>query len=139
MADEPRSARFVPAEIAEKLPDTSDSMIADEYLVDRKEASSRVFRIYRGVPAHYHRQCDEYLYVLSGRGTFWMEDPSDEAEFAPGDLLCFQRDVVHATPRIIEEPVVFLAIDAPRRAPEDITFVDPESGDAGDFMARNRG
>jgi mannose-6-phosphate isomerase-like protein (cupin superfamily) len=131
-------ARFIPAEIAKKLPDTAKSMLADEYLVDREGASCRVFRAYRGVPAHFHRECDEYLYVLSGRGTFWMEDPSTEAEFGPGHLLFFERNVVHSLPKLLEEPVVFLSIDAPRRAPTDITFVDTNDGSASDFMARNQ-
>lgn len=132
-----RSARFDPARIAAGLPKTASTMLADAYLTDRPEASCRVFRAYRGVPAHVHRDCDEYLYVLSGRGSFWMGDPSDEAEFAPGQLLFFERGVVHALPRLIEEPVLFLSIDCPRRAPTDITFVDPASGDASAFMARN--
>lgn len=135
---EQKSARFIPAEVAKLLPETSDSMLADEYLVDRAEASSRVFRAYKGVPPHWHEQCDEYLYVLSGRGTFWMEDPATEAEFGPGHLLFFQRKVIHALPKILEEPVVFLSIDSPRRAPDDITFVDEADGGAADFMARNR-
>ncbi|WP_127088223.1 cupin domain-containing protein [Aquabacter cavernae] len=134
-----RSARFIPAEIAARLPATAQTMLADEYLTDRPEASCRVFRAYRPVPAHFHRECDEYLYVLSGRGTFWMGDPSDEAEFAPGHLLFFERGVVHALPTLLEEPVVFLSIDSPRRAPDDITFVDPANGGAADFMARNAG
>ena len=137
MSDEAQSARFKPLERAKALPDHVESMIADDYLVDRSEASCRVFRIYRGVPAHYHEQCDEYLYVLSGRGTFWMESPDTEAPFEPGDLLYFKKGVVHATPQITEEPVTFLSIDAPRRDPKDITFVDADSGDASDFMDRN--
>ncbi|MGO7733198.1 cupin domain-containing protein [Rhizobium leguminosarum] len=130
-------ARFIPAEIAARLPETATAMLADEYLVDRQNASCRVFRVYRGVPAHFHRQCDEYLYVLSGRGTFWMGDPSTEAEFSPGQLLFFEREIVHALPTLLEQPVVFLSIDAPRREPKDITFVDPQDGTAADFMARN--
>ncbi|WP_128253769.1 cupin domain-containing protein [Falsirhodobacter deserti] len=133
-----KSARFIPAEIARLLPETSESMLADEYLVDREEASCRVFRAYKGVKPHWHDGCDEYLYVLSGRGTFWMEDPATEAEFGPGHLLFFQRKVIHALPKILEEPVVFLSIDSPRRAPDDITFVDAGDGGAADFMARNR-
>ncbi|MFC7776206.1 mannose-6-phosphate isomerase-like protein (cupin superfamily) [Pantoea sp. AG1095] len=132
-----KSERFIPAEIAKKLPETSESMLADEYLTDRPEASCRVFRAYKGVPPHFHQQCDEYLYVVSGRGTFWMEDESTEAEFAPGHLLFFERNVVHALPTLIEEPVVFLSIDSPRREPDDIIFVNPEDGSASDFMLRN--
>lgn len=137
MPEQTRSARFIPAEIAKRLPEYSDTMLADEYLTDRPEASCRVFRAYHGVKPHFHQQCDEYLYVLSGRGTFWMEDPSDEAEFAPGHLLFFERNVIHALPTLLEEPVVFLSLDSPRRSPEDITFVDPHDGDAATFMARN--
>ncbi|MGO8021169.1 cupin domain-containing protein [Rhizobium leguminosarum] len=130
---------FDPLAMAARLPDRVASMIADEYLVDRADASCRVFRVYRGVPAHFHLECDEYLYVLSGRGTFWMGDQSNEAEFSPGQLLFFERGVVHSLPTLIEEPVLFLSIDAPRRSPTDVTFV--EAGDqkhtSADFMARN--
>ena len=113
-------------------------MLADIYLTDRPDASSRVFRAYRGVPAHFHRECDEYLYVLSGRGTFWLEDQRQEAEFGPGDMLFFERNVIHALPTLLEEPVVFLTLDTPRRSPADVVFIDPEAGDAAGFMARNR-
>lgn len=132
-----RSARFIPAEVAKNLPASATTMLADAYLTDRPEASCRVFRAYRGVPAHYHQQCDEYLYVLSGRGTFWMEDPATEAEFLPGHLLFFERGVVHALPKLFSEPVVFLSIDCPRRQPDDIIFIDPADGNATDFMDRN--
>ncbi|MEC3980421.1 hypothetical protein [Amycolatopsis sp. H20-H5] len=44
---------------------------------------------------------------------------------------------MHGTPRIDEQPLVVLAIDVPRRRPDDIVFVDPAAGDAGTFMARN--
>jgi mannose-6-phosphate isomerase-like protein (cupin superfamily) len=33
-------------------------------------ASARIFRVCRPTPAHYHATCDEYLYVLSGKGSF---------------------------------------------------------------------
>jgi hypothetical protein len=65
-----------------------------------------------------------------------MEDPRDEAEFAPGTCF-FERNVVHALPTLLEEPVIFLSLASPRRAPEDITFVDPKDGTARTFMARN--
>ncbi|WP_249894331.1 cupin domain-containing protein [Mixta hanseatica] len=133
-----KSARFKPAEIAKTLPETATTMLADRYLTDRPDASSRVFRAYRGVPPHYHRECDEYLYVLSGKGTFWMEDAATEAEFGPGDLLFFERGVVHALPVLLEEPVVFLTLDTPRRSPQDVVFIDPDAGDAARFMDRNR-
>ena len=132
-----KSARFDVKAIAASLPETATTLLVDHYLTDREAASARVFRVYRPTPPHYHANCDEYLFVLSGRGTFWMEDASTEAPFGPGELLFFQRGTVHAIPILSEEPVVFLSLDTPRRDPKDIIFVNPEDGTPATFMARN--
>ena len=129
--------RYVLAERAKELPEQADTMLADVYLRDCPDSSARLFRVYKPVPAHFHRSCDEYLYVVSGRGTFWMGDASEAAECRPGQLICFAREVVHAIPEIIEAPLVFMAIDAPRRAPDDVHFIEKGTGSAGTFMARN--
>jgi len=135
--DKTRTGRFDVAAIAAGLPETADTLLVDTYLTDREAASARVFRVYRPTPPHYHETCDEYLYVVSGRGTFWMEDASSEAEFGPGQLLFFERGVVHAIPAILAEPLVFLSVDTPRREPTDIVFVNPGDGTPASFMARN--
>ena len=126
--------RFKPLEIAKTFPDIADTLLLDTYLTNEEAASARVFRVYRGTPPHYHAHSDEYLYVLTGRGTFWMNAPADKAEFAPGDLLFFRKTVIHALPDILEGPVVFLAVDAPRRDPNDIIFVNPEDGSPQSFI-----
>ena len=131
-------ARFDLRGIAASLPESADTLLVDRYLTDREAASARVFRVYRGTPPHYHRNSDEYLYVLSGRGTFWMGDPGDQAEFGPGDLLFFKRGVVHALPDLLQEPVVFLSVDAPRRDPKDVIFVNPEDGTPESFIQAQR-
>jgi oxalate decarboxylase/phosphoglucose isomerase-like protein (cupin superfamily) len=110
VADIPSFKRFNLIEVARSFPDTADTMLLDTYLTDEVAASSRVFRVYRETPAHYHEGSDEYLYVLSGRGTFWMGDPSNGAEFAPGNLLFFRRD------------------------PKDIIFVNPADGTPETFI-----
>src|ERR1700744_684691 len=115
MAEKPSFQRFRLDEVAAAFPETAETLLLDTYLTDEAEASARVFRVYRETPPHYHVGSDEHLYVLSGRGTFWMEDPSRESEFGPGDLLVFKRRTVHAQPQILDGPVVFLAIDTPRR------------------------
>jgi mannose-6-phosphate isomerase-like protein (cupin superfamily) len=134
VADIPSFKRFNLTEVARSFPDSAETMLLDTYLTDEIAASSRVFRVYRETPAHYHEGSDEYLYVLSGKGTFWMGDPSNGAEFAPGDLLFFKRRIVHALPRMLEGPVVFLAIDTPRRDPKDIIFVNPADGTPETFI-----
>lgn len=131
------NGRFDVAAIAAAFPQTAETLLVDEYLTNRREASARVFRVYRPTPPHYHATCDEYLYVVSGRGTFWMEDAATEAEFKPGQLLFFARNTVHAMPKLFEHPVVFLSVDTPRRDPMDIIFVNPEDGSPQSFMARN--
>ena len=56
--------------IAKNFPGSADTMLIDTRLTDEQEASCRVFRIYVNVPAHYHKTCDEYLLIVSGRGMF---------------------------------------------------------------------
>jgi mannose-6-phosphate isomerase-like protein (cupin superfamily) len=136
VAEEHSYQRFDLNQVARSFPDTADTLLLDTYLTDEEAASARVFRVYRETPAHHHAGSDEYLYVLSGRGTFWMGDSSNGAEFGPGDLLFFKRRVVHALPRMIEGPVVFLAIDTPRRDPKDIIFVNPEDGTPETFVRK---
>ncbi|MFE1597648.1 cupin domain-containing protein [Methylobacterium sp. ID0610] len=137
MAEPETTGRFDLTAIAAALPATAETLLVDTYLTDREAASARVFRVYKATPPHYHATCDEYLYVLSGRGTFWMGDASTVARFGPGELLFFERGTVHALPELIEEPVVFLSVDTPRREPTDIIFVNPGDGTPATFMARN--
>jgi mannose-6-phosphate isomerase-like protein (cupin superfamily) len=134
MAEKTEFQRFKPHAIAGTFPETAETMLLDTYLTNEDAASARVFRVYRETPPHYHAGCDEYLYVLSGRGTFWMGDAGNGGEFAPGDLLFFKRRVVHALPQILEGPVVFLSFDTPRRDPKDIVFVNPEDGTPESFI-----
>ena len=121
---------------AARLPEIAETMLVDKYFVDKDTASVRIFRIYREVPLHYHNDCDENLYVVSGRGTFHLD--GEEFEAKPGMFLAFERRKVHGFPRIAEHPLVVLAIDVPRRRPDDIVFVDPAAGTAETFMARNK-
>jgi len=77
------SATFDLHAIAASLPATADTMLVDVRLTDEPAASSRVFRIYRDIPAHYHRTCDEYLQVLSGRARFTVGDAAPQ-DLGPG-------------------------------------------------------
>jgi mannose-6-phosphate isomerase-like protein (cupin superfamily) len=137
MTEDTTVGRFDIKAIADAMPETAKTLLVDTYLTNRAQASARVFRVYRPTPAHYHATCDEYLYVFSGRGTVWLQDESTKAEFAPGQLLFFEKGTVHAMPELYEHPVVFLSIDTPRRDPTDIIFVDPKDGSPATFMARN--
>jgi mannose-6-phosphate isomerase-like protein (cupin superfamily) len=122
--------------IMRKFPASAETMLVDTRLTDEAAASCRVFRIYTTVPAHYHATCDEYLLVISGRGTIVLGD-SPPVEVSPGKLVFFKQGTVHGL-SIIDEPFVFLAIDTPRRDPRDITFVNPEDGTPDTFIETQR-
>lgn len=131
--DRARHAVFDVAAHVRDLPETSETMVADHRFTDNERASARVFRVYTPTPPHTHATCDEYLYALSGR---CMMKFGDEApvEVGPGKLVYFARGVVHSVPELLEEPVVFLSVDTPRRAPRDINFVEDGTGTPDSFM-----
>ena len=120
-------------QLAAGFPPSADTMLLDIRLTDEPAASSRLFRVYRPVPAHFHTTCDEYLQVISGRGKF-VVDGDAPIELGPGQLLFFRRNVVHSIPELVEEPLVFFAVDTPRRDPSDVTFVGPATGTASTFI-----
>lgn len=121
------------ADLAATLPEHAETMLRDVRLTDEAAASCRIFRVYRPVPLHFHTACDEYLYCLRGRGQ--MQIDGEVQEVGPGDLVHFKVRTVHGTPQIFEHPYVFLAIDTPRRPPEDVVFVNTEDGNAASFIA----
>ena len=119
--------------LAQTFPETADTMLLDMRLTDEAAASSRLFRVYRPVPAHFHRTCDEYLLVVSGRARFQLGS-QPAAELSPGQMQFFRRGVVHGFPEILEHPFLVFSVDTPRRDPADVTFVDPDSGSAASFL-----
>ena len=121
------------AALAATLPETAETMLRDIRLTDDDAASCRVFRTYRPVPMHFHTSCDEYLYVLSGRGVFVIEGEAPR-ELRPGELVHFSKGTVHGMPEIVAHPFAVLAIDTPRRPPEDVHFVNPEDGTPQSFI-----
>lgn len=127
------SAVFDINEIAKRFPVSASTMLVDTRLTDEVEASSRVFRIYTNVPAHYHATCDEYLFVVGGRGMFSMGG-GEPFEVERGQLVFFKKRTVHAITLIDEEPLVFLSVDTPRRDPTDVIFVNPADGTPQTFI-----
>jgi mannose-6-phosphate isomerase-like protein (cupin superfamily) len=120
-------------DLAATLPSTAETMLTDIRLTDEQAASCRIFRVYRTVPAHYHTSCDEYLYVLSGGAEIAIAGDAPK-EVRPGELIFFRKNTIHALPKILEEPFTVLAIDTPRRPPEDVHFVNPADGTPQSFI-----
>ncbi len=127
------SAVFDVNAIARMFPGSAETMLVDTRLTDEPEASSRVFRIYTNVPAHYHATCDEYLFLVSGRCLFSMGE-MQPFEAGPGQLVFFKKRTVHAITLLGEEPLVFLSVDTPRRDPKDVIFVNPANGTPETFI-----
>ncbi len=133
MPDNKQSAVFDIHAIAGNFPATAETMLIDTRLTDEAEASSRVFRVYQPTPAHYHATCDEYLFIVSGRATFFLGDGAP-FEAGPGQLIFFKKGTIHGTPQILEEPFVVFSVDTPRRDPGDIIFVNPADGTPASFI-----
>jgi mannose-6-phosphate isomerase-like protein (cupin superfamily) len=121
------------AALAATLPEKAATMLTDIRLTDEHAASCRIFRVHRPVPAHFHTSCDEYLYVLTGRAEIVIADGAPR-EIGPGELVFFRKKTVHALPRILEHPFTVLAVDTPRRPPEDVHFVNPQEGTPASFI-----
>jgi mannose-6-phosphate isomerase-like protein (cupin superfamily) len=127
------SAVFDINAIAKAFPAVAATMLIDTRLTDESEASARVFRVYRPVPAHYHATCDEYLLVISGRARFFFaNDPP--FELGPEQLVFFKKGTVHGTSELVEEPFVVFSVDTPRRDPKDVVFVNPKDGTPEEFI-----
>ena len=90
MTEKQNFQRFRVNEVARSFPDTAETLLLDTYLTDEEAASARVFRVYRETPAHYHIGSDEYLYVLSGRGMFWMGDAIERSRVRSRRLTLLQ-------------------------------------------------
>jgi mannose-6-phosphate isomerase-like protein (cupin superfamily) len=127
------SGRFDLRALAAELPEEAETMLVDIRITDEPAASSRLFRTYTPVPAHFHKTCDEYLVVVSGRAKFVVGSEAP-AELGPGQMQFFRRGVVHGFPEILEHPLVIFAVDTPRRDPSDVTFVDAGAGTAETFI-----
>lgn len=123
--------------IKKNFPASAETMLVDTRLTDEQEASCRVFRIYVDVPAHFHKTCDEYLLVVSGRAMFRIGD-GDWFDAREGQLIFFKKSTVHAIRLLDNEPLVFLAVDTPRRDPTDIHFVNPADGTPESFIETRR-
>jgi hypothetical protein len=71
MGEQERTAdfnRFDVFEIASKFPDTADTMLLDTYLTNEEAASSRIIRVYKPFPPHYHPTCDESSTYFAAKG-----------------------------------------------------------------------
>lgn len=121
------------AALARTLPEAAETMLTDIRLTDETAASCRIFRVYRTVPAHYHTSCDEYLYVLSGRAEIAIANDAPRA-IGSGELVFFKKNTIHALPKILEHPFTVLAVDTPRRPPDDVHFVNPADGTPESFI-----
>lgn len=124
-------------EIAGKFPGSTDSLFVDCYLTDLPDCSSRVFKLYDNLPAHYHKSCDEILYLLQGKAKFHIFDDDGVTEvesqiMEPGLMVTFFRNTAHQV-EIIESPV-FLSCDTPRRQPDDVHFIHKEETEGVKFV-----
>lgn len=105
----------------DSLPISSDKAFIDVPLADNGEVGIRVFRVYNPVPKHNHAFSSTYLSIKSGRAIFSI-DGGKPFEAAAGEMVFWGRGVNHQVIRILEHPLVFLALDTPTRRHNDVQW-----------------
>lgn len=73
------------------------------------------------VPKHTHTDANEFQYVISGSGTFWLGD--QQREIHAGDLIIIPKGTVHTGSVSSSGEFKVLAIKMPPQAPDDIHLV----------------
>lgn len=63
-----------------KFPEQANTLIVDSYL-HKASCSSRVYRLYANVPKHYHKTCEEMLYLLQGKAKIYIENEEPQPAF----------------------------------------------------------
>ncbi len=64
-----------------------------------------------GPPAHFHRDTDEFFFVLEGELAVWVG--GDEATLRPGMSATLPRGVVHRFDNVTERPAKVLVVVTP--------------------------
>jgi mannose-6-phosphate isomerase-like protein (cupin superfamily) len=73
------------------------------------------------VPKHTHSDANEFQYVISGSGTFWLGD--QQRDIHAGDLIIIPKGTVHAGSMVSSGELKVLAIKLPPQAPTDMHMV----------------
>jgi mannose-6-phosphate isomerase-like protein (cupin superfamily) len=123
-SDSCNAARLATNEIAHHFHDTADRLLLDTHLANDDAASAGGFRASHDTLPHYHATRDWYLYVLSGRGTFWIGHFENGREFSRRARLFFRRGTIRVLPSGIDGSAVVHPAGTPRCNPHDILFVD---------------
>ncbi len=73
------------------------------------------------VPKHTHTDANEFQYVVSGSGTFWLGD--QQREIHAGELIIIPKGTAHAGSVTGSGELKVLAIKMPPQAPSDLHLV----------------
>ena len=106
----------------------------DTYLTEEAAASARVFRVYRGDTTALSRGLRRVSLCAFGK-RYVLDGPRFEWRGVRSECpLFFKRSILHALPKILEEPVLFLSFDTPRRNTKGIIFANPQDGTPESFI-----
>jgi len=69
-------------------------------------------------PKHMHSDANEFVYVVSGSGTFWLGD--QQREIHAGELIIIPKGTTHAGSMPSSGEFKILSIKMPPQAPDDM-------------------
>ncbi len=110
-------------------PDTiqakDDRPVYSETLANDPFSTSFLIIIENEVPAHFHKVHSEYVYVLQGQGTLFLEDSL--YQLRPGHLVYIPPATAHSVNVTSEEPLKVLSIQSPEFRGKDRYFLKPRT------------
>ncbi len=106
-------------------PDTisikDDRPVYTEKIASDPFASAFVIVIEKGVPAHFHKEHTEYVYVISGEAELFLDDSI--YHIAPGDLVYIPPVTIHEVEVTSDEPLRVISIQSPEFKGRDRYFI----------------
>lgn len=103
-------------------PDSSFENIYIKKLNSTAESSSFLIWVKDTVKPHFHKAHTEMVYVLHGKGIFYLAD--EKMVMQTGDFVTIKPNTVHAFKTTSAETVKVLSIQAPEFFGKDRFFID---------------
>jgi quercetin dioxygenase-like cupin family protein len=126
LAARPAEAPIVQFDAVVKANPVDPAMSARLTEVARGEqASVNVWQMTKGMPAHFHRNHEEVIFVKSGRAEVRIGERT--LVMQPGDLALIPRNTVHTAKVLGREPFRGISVFAPAFDGKDRVMVQPAS------------
>ena len=107
---------------SEIRPDKEYENIYVKPLATSEFSSSYLIWVKKSVKAHKHNAHTEHVYILEGKGSFYLDGKTIPVE--AGDYLYIPKGAVHAVKVISVTPMKVLSVQSPKFEGKDREFIE---------------